>query len=285
MGESAFAHILGRGWRGLAEGWNTDNPIGLNPETWRDLQAAGLFRRPGERYNLLKGLNEIIIGGVAVPLDLAAKASAAAYRGVGDAAIAAGVPRDIVALPEAFIGGLGGLGGISQAGRATRTLQRARHDSRQFRPGRDGSVDLGWITPPIEQASKGRFPQGPIRMQEGIPGPTGHGAAHISPDKHKRAQKLGYGDGFDLIEDVAKHHDVVVEQVNGRLMLVKTAGQNRYAIAEYQNGGWRRLIGAGDPYYGVTTGFPDRPNAIGKPHRSEIEKILRRPGNTKIWER
>lgn len=61
-------------------------------------------------------------------------------------------------------------------------------------------------------------------MQERGPGADRYGAAHISPDKHKRAQSLGYSDGFDLIEDVAKNHDVVVEQINGRVMLVKRDG-------------------------------------------------------------
>lgn len=121
-------------------------------------------------------------------------------------------------------------------------------------------------------------------MREGVPGADGYGAAHISPDKHKRAQSLGYSDGFDLIEDVAKNHDVVVEQINGRLMLVKRDGQNRYIIAEYQNGGWRQLIGKADPYYGVTTGFPDNSSALTRPQRSDLNRQLR-GGAKKLFEK
>ncbi|MBK5933527.1 hypothetical protein [Rhodovulum imhoffii] len=95
---------------------------------------------------------------------------------------------------------------------------------------------------------------------------------------------MGYADGFDLIEDVAKNHDVVVEQINGRLMLVKREGQNRYVIAEYQPGGiWDRILGIKDQYYGVTTGFPD---GYGQSVRGKtsLNRALN-SGGTKLWEK
>ena len=120
--------------------------------------------------------------------------------------------------------------------------------------------------------------------RQGLPGPGGYGARHISPDKHRRARELGYADGLDLIKDVAKNHDVTVEQLNGRLMLVKRDGQNRYAIAEYREGeGWRRLIGRNDPYYGVVTGFPEYSRDT-KPGRANLERVLSKGGKP-LWKK
>ena len=119
-------------------------------------------------------------------------------------------------------------------------------------------------------------------MQQGLSGPDGFGARHLTPDKHIRVKNLGYKNALDLIEDVAKRHDVVVEQRNGRLMLVKRDGRNFYAIAEQRNGGLERFIGKSNPYYGVTTGFPEAKKNVGK-NTEYIERIFRR-GGKKLWE-
>ena len=122
-------------------------------------------------------------------------------------------------------------------------------------------------------------------MQQGLSGPDGFGVRHLSPDKNRRAKVVGYGNGEELIKDVAQNHDIALEQVNGRLMLVKKDRQNRYAIAEYRNGGLERFIGKGNPYYGVTTGYPDQPNAIGKPHRTALYKEKQKRSGKILWEK
>lgn len=120
-------------------------------------------------------------------------------------------------------------------------------------------------------------------MQRGVSGEGGFDARHISPDKHARAQALGYEDGVDLIKDVAKNHDVVVEQVNGRLILVTRDKQNRYVVLEPRREGFfQHVFGKDDPFYGVTTGFPDRAKHAGKP-TAELPRTLKKPGNSLIW--
>lgn len=278
MGETAFSRILGRGRSGALAGWNPDNPIGLNPAWEQELRDLGVTRPNGSRGTILQAINEALLHSGASALDMAGKGVGAAYGGgVGaltGVAEELGAPRtealerDLMAVPESVLGGLGGLGGMAtKANGAVQSAQRLARNpqwlkehptSKRFVRGDDGSIDLGRIGPEVERASGGKHSQAPIRMQRGLSGPEGFGARHISPDKHDRAQQLGYGDGVDLIKDAAKNHQIVVEQINGRLMLVKIDGQNRYAIGEYRpQSPLKRMLGVGDDFYGVTTGFPD----------------------------
>ena len=84
MGETAFSRILGRAKDAAIDGWNPDNPVGLDPRTWSALQRDGLFRTQQSRWNPILALNEALLGGSGALLDLAAKSGGATYgAGVG----------------------------------------------------------------------------------------------------------------------------------------------------------------------------------------------------------
>ena len=224
---------------------------------------------------VLRGGNAALHGGAAL-------AGQAYNEATGESGMGRRLERDILGLAHMVGAGAGRLGGIAAQSRNVASRAQEAATAKRFMKGADGSTDLGRIGSEVEAASGGRFPQGPIRMKQGISGKDGYGGRHISPDKHQRAQEIGYRDGLELIEDVARNHNTVVEQVNGRLMLVKTDGQNRYAIAEFQDGGWKRLIGKDGPYYGVTTGFPEDAKNIGKINREYLSREIGRKGGKKL---
>ncbi|WP_136661703.1 hypothetical protein [Nitratireductor sp. XY-223] len=162
-----------------------------------------------------------------------------------------------------------------------------RIGNQRFYRGSDGSVDLGHMPPGVDRASDGRVPQGPVRMEVGESGKEGFGALHITPEKHQRARELGYRIAFDLVEDVAKGRTTVIEQANGRVMLVKEPGKgeaNRYIITEFQRGSWLDRLLRRDQYHGVTTGFPESTKHVGKPNRTILRRTLNKTGSKKIWE-
>ncbi len=121
------------------------------------------------------------------------------------------------------------------------------------------------------------MPEGFIRLERGEAGKDGYGALHISDERHEAARKLGYEDGLEMIEDVARNYDAVLQQANGRLMLVKHGGQNRYGIVE--------LVPGDDAYYGVTTGFMDTARNAKREHRTSVYRALNKNGAKLLWER
>lgn len=154
----------------------------------------------------------------------------------------------------------------------------------KFYRGAGGNVDLGHINKQIEAASDGRQPEGPIRMEMGREGSGGFGAWHITEGKHERARALGYRDGHHLIEDVSAGFTEVVEQANGKLLLVKRGedGANRYVITKFQRGSWLDSLLKRNPYHGVTTGYPEGSRHIGT--ETELSrKALKKPGNKQVW--
>lgn len=288
---SVLRHLLEEAIMRGKKAWNPDDPLGMDPDViaaHRQKAAQNPFLRPVQQFNesagypataladaLLRGGNAALHGGAT----LAGQGWGAA---TGQQGMGRRLTRDLLGMAQMSTGGVGRFGGVAAQGQNAAGRVREVATSRQFVRGADGSIQLGRIGPEVEQASGGRFPQGPIRMQQGLSGPDGFGARHISPDKHQRAQKIGYTDGIALAKDVARNYDVVIEQRNGRLMLVKKERQNRYAIAERRNGGLERFIGKGKPYYGVTTAFPGYPRKA-KPGKISLEKALN-GGGIKLWE-
>lgn len=157
-------------------------------------------------------------------------------------------------------------------------------DEKSYYRGADGSKDLGRVDDDIYEQSGGKFRGAPLRMRRGKPGTGGYGARHITPDKHERAQELGYRNGLELIEDVAKRHDLIIEQAgNGRLMFVARDDRHRYAVAEFHPAtGWRRLLGKKDEY-SITTGFADTSRNARNDKRTSKAGELRK-GGTIQWE-
>jgi hypothetical protein len=113
------------------------------------------------------------------------------------------------------------------------------------------TVDLGEIHPDVEAKSDGKFPPAPIRLQEGEVGKEGFGRAHIagSAEKAKKIENMGYGNEVDFVQAVARDHDQVWEQPNGRLLLVKKNGGEKVAVVELKPS-------PDDKFYGVTSAYP-----------------------------
>jgi hypothetical protein len=90
--------------QGFREGVGEDR-FGLSDESIAYLQDKGLFRQPGETMgNPFKAFNETIALGAAATLDAANRGFQGVFRGAQAAVVQAGLPRDIAAMPEAFMG-------------------------------------------------------------------------------------------------------------------------------------------------------------------------------------
>ena len=175
----------------------------------------------------------------------------------------------------------GGAGQVSRL--AARKLDDVLEEGRYYR-GADGSIDLGFVASEISETSGGTLKGAKIRMELGEEGLGGFGARHISPDKHERARALGYKHGWNLIEDVARNHELIIQQHNNRLMLVLPEGQNRYAVAEWHPArGWNKIIGKDDQYT-ITTGFPDTVRNANRPNRSSASQELKKGGSI-VWKK
>ncbi len=88
---------------------------------------------------------------------------------------------------------------------------------------------------------------------------------------------MGYQDEIEMLEDISANYDIVVEQDNGRLMLVKQKGANRYGIVELREGD--------DAYYGYTTTYNEGSKNIGKPGKTSLDRQLTRASNRILWHR
>lgn len=107
--------------RGVAEGWG-DQPLGISERAMTGagdaMRGAGIFPT-AERGGPVRQFNESVVAPVvrtlvdplAVAGDVGLRGLGAAYRGGAEGLMAMGVPRDIVAMPEAFMGSPGQFAG------------------------------------------------------------------------------------------------------------------------------------------------------------------------------
>lgn len=91
--------------QGVKNGWG-DQPLGVSKENEDWMRKAGIWNDydHGSR-SFWKTLNEAVMRPAAAALDAASRAPMALYHGFGDLAEQAGVPRDIIGIPEAFPAG------------------------------------------------------------------------------------------------------------------------------------------------------------------------------------
>jgi hypothetical protein len=87
---------------GAKEGWGPGR-LGFSPESEQWLQDSGQFNKPDET-NPIRTLNEAWMNPLAAGADAILRGGNALFRGAQAAGVAAGLPRDIVAMPEAFLG-------------------------------------------------------------------------------------------------------------------------------------------------------------------------------------
>lgn len=87
--------------------------LGLSNETLKWLQETGIFPKHGDPlswHSPFRSFNEQIIAPAAAVLDFARRFPGAVYGGLQAAGVEAGLPRDVVSLPDAWLGSPGGLG-------------------------------------------------------------------------------------------------------------------------------------------------------------------------------
>jgi hypothetical protein len=103
--QSGAGRVLDAFGQGLKNGWGADK-FGMSDETAKWASDVGLINDPtkGGPRSILKGFNEGLMRSTAFAYDAVTRGGNALYHGIGDTAIAVGVPRDIVGMPEAFMG-------------------------------------------------------------------------------------------------------------------------------------------------------------------------------------
>ncbi len=93
-------------------------PLGPGPQTTAWAQRNGIYPPAEGGGSLVQTFNQTVIGGALGLGDLAVRGTAAIYRGTQAGLVEAGVHRDIVSIPDAFVGSPGMLGAGSGLARA-----------------------------------------------------------------------------------------------------------------------------------------------------------------------
>src|SRR6266705_2592183 len=93
---------------GFGEAWGPER-LGLSKESTQWLSEKGIFAPAGQKNyeNPFQAFNEGVIVNTATALDAAWRTASGVFRGAQAAGVEAGLPRDVVALPEAFMGSPG----------------------------------------------------------------------------------------------------------------------------------------------------------------------------------
>lgn len=97
---------------GFGEAWGPDR-LGLSKDSTEWLAKKGIFASGSKFENPFQAFNEGVMVPAAAALDAAARLPGALYRGAQAAGVEAGLHRDIVSIPDAFLGSPGGLGEVS----------------------------------------------------------------------------------------------------------------------------------------------------------------------------
>ena len=181
ISQSSMGALLDTFGQGFKQGWGSE-PLGIGDKTADDLKRAGVFNDYSTgRATLFRSFNEAVMRPTAAALDFAFnRLPMGVYHGLGDVAVAAGVPRDIVALPEAFPAGH--LTGFPVRVMPPDIAQAA--DLGVIGKGEDGYRDL----PAAQEAAK-TFTL-PSARAEGRFEPTMAAEATMPPDIHTRARQL-----------------------------------------------------------------------------------------------
>ncbi len=149
--------------------------------------------------------------------------------------------------------------------------------ARKYYVGENGSINLAQSDKGIAIATKGRRPVAPYRFPNGH---QGHGNNHISADKVKATHDLDYDSVGQMVDRVTNNPDKIMEQANGKMLLVQNGDVNRNVVAQFRTDGdmwWRRMLGLDDPYYSVVTAFPDGKEKTRR-GKTEWNRMLKQGG-------
>lgn len=135
----------------------------------------------------------------------------------------------------------------------------------------NGTIDWGSIPEEVATATGGALKAAPIRIQQGDY--DQFGMQHVSADKLRRLQRLGFDGLDDFLDHVTNNFNLALQQPNGRIGLVVSPGKgmrkandpahNYMAVELQDNGG----------HYGMTTIVPDaKSNYLSSGGKTEIWK-------------
>jgi hypothetical protein len=206
---------------GFGEAWGPER-LGLSKENTEWLAKAGIFAPEGQKnyVNPFQAFNEGVIVNTAAALDTAWRTASGLFRGAQAAGEEAGLPRDIVALPEAFMGSPGALGRI------------------ELRPGLPKEIvegrDLGVIGPERPPLTEGTPKEAAERVTSAnAEGPRGESVSQELPGQQDAWQQRfeGFvskldapGDVQQLIRDAAKENGDFVPARQGEIPLSHVEG-------------------------------------------------------------
>jgi len=120
--------------RGLAEGYGSE-PLGMGPETTRALRNAGVFPPSDSAsdalWNPLRAINESVLRPASAAIELPGRLFNSAIRGYQEGVLAAGLPRDLAAAPEAFPQEMMGMRGVLSPVNGARMPAELRQEFRE----------------------------------------------------------------------------------------------------------------------------------------------------------
>lgn len=167
-------HTFGQGFQ---QGWGSQ-PLGLSPDTEQWLKHVGIFDEAGG-HNIIKEFNEGLIRPTATALDLVTRAGTGLYHGLGDVALRLGVPRDIVAMPEAFP--TGDLAGGTALGPSALHAAPAPELAAARQLGVIGKGEAGWLGASEAPAAEATAEAARRLQPTGIPSQSERVVARAAP--------------------------------------------------------------------------------------------------------
>lgn len=113
VNQTSVGSVMRAFGQGFSDTWGPEK-LGLSDQSVQWLSKQGVFAPAGQTHfqNPFQAFNEGVMMPAAAALDGAIRTANATYRGLQEAGMAAGLHRDIVSLPDAFMGSPGALGEI-----------------------------------------------------------------------------------------------------------------------------------------------------------------------------
>jgi hypothetical protein len=122
-----------------------------------------------------------------------------------------------------------------------------------YRPAPSGGIDWGMMHPEAVKAAPDVLQNLPIRVAEGD---QTFGFKHAPEKRIKEIKDLGFDSQDDFIQYVARNHNMVVQQDNGRIGLIVTPGRGLTAKGKPPNHYMAVELRPEGDHYGLTTLMP-----------------------------
>ena len=212
---------------GFNEGWG-DEPLGMSPESREWLSKYGVVPSSedlasGKKPTLGQYMNEALIGAPMTAAQAATRGMSGLYRGAQSLGVAAGLPKDVVSMPEAFAG-MPHPSGIAPGG--VKPFRAPSIEGEALPSAAERPAVTGAGAPPAEPATSialDRAMAGPPAANENAPTPLPPDYPHKMPPQELRGS-VGAARAQDLISQSDP------EAVNILRKVVRSEGWNENEI-------------------------------------------------------